>query len=84
MEGHFGALVQESHLDLKGIETSGFVWVICLFCDSEDMHDLFDCKVLRAQVQSLVDRVIIWIERDIVRRDDCMAVSLYPLATQLG
>ena len=40
------ALVQESHLDLKGIETPGFVWVICLFCDSEDKHDLFDCKVL--------------------------------------
>ena len=84
MEGHFRALVQESHLDLKGIETPGFVWVICLFCDSEDKHDLFDCKVLWAQVQSLADCVIIWIKRDIVQRDDCMAAILYPLATQLG
>ncbi|KAL0014013.1 hypothetical protein SO802_001082 [Lithocarpus litseifolius] len=44
------ALVQESHLDLKGVGTPGFDWEICSFCDSEDKHTLFDCKVLRAQV----------------------------------
>ena len=42
------ALVQESHLDLKGMGTLGFNWGICLFCDSEDSHALFDCKALRA------------------------------------
>ena len=42
------ALVQESHLDLKGMGTLGFDWGIYTFCDSEDSHALFDCKVLRA------------------------------------
>ena len=40
------ALVQESHHDLKGIGTMGFDWGIYSFCDSEDSHALFDCKVL--------------------------------------
>ena len=40
------ALVQESHLDLKDIGTPGCDWGICSFCDSEDRHALFDCKVL--------------------------------------
>ena len=40
------ALVQESHLDLMGIGTLGFDWKGCSFCDSEDRHALFDCKVL--------------------------------------
>ena len=47
------ALVQESHLDLKGMETPRFDWGIYSFCDSEDSHALFDYKVLRAQMQSL-------------------------------
>ena len=72
------ALVQESHLDLKGIGTPGFDWGICIFCDSEDSHALFDCKVLRAQVQSLAKHGIIWIEREIMRRNDCMEASLCP------
>ena len=75
------ALVQESHLDLKGMGTLGFDWGICSFCDNGDMHAQFDCRVLRAQVQSLANHGIIWIEREIVRRDDCMAASLCPLAT---
>ena len=44
------ALVQESHLDLKGIGTLGFDWGICSFCDSKDSHALFGCKMLQAQV----------------------------------
>ena len=40
------ALVQESHLDLKGVGTLGFDWGICSFCDSKDSHALFDCGVL--------------------------------------
>ncbi|KAL0012937.1 hypothetical protein SO802_000006 [Lithocarpus litseifolius] len=51
------ALVQESHLYLKGMGTLGFDWEICSFCDSGDMHALFDCRVLRAQVQSLANHV---------------------------
>ena len=42
------ALVQKSHLDLKGIGTPGFDWGSCSFCDNEDSHTLFDCKVLQA------------------------------------
>ena len=78
------ALVQESHLDLKGIGNPGFDWGICSFYDSEDSHALFDCKVLRARVQSLAERSIIWVEREIVRRSDYMIANLCPLATQLG
>ena len=37
--------------------TPRFDWGIYLFCDSEDSHALFDCKVLRAQVQSLPNMV---------------------------
>ena len=44
------ALVQESHLDLKGMRTLGFDWEIYSFYDSEDNHALFNCKVLRAKV----------------------------------
>ena len=36
------ALVQKSHLDLKGIGTLEFDLGICSFCDSEDSHALFD------------------------------------------
>ncbi|KAL0008660.1 hypothetical protein SO802_010162 [Lithocarpus litseifolius] len=64
--------------------TPGFDWGICSFCDNGDRNALFDCRVLRAQVQSLADPGIIWIGREIVQRDDCMAASLCPLATQLG
>ena len=42
------ALVQESHLDLKGMGTLGFDWGICSFCDNGDMHAQFDCRMLRA------------------------------------
>ena len=75
------ALVQESHLDFKGMGTPGFDWRICSFCDGEDSYALFDCEVLRAQVRSLAECSIISIEREIVRRDDCMVASLCPLAT---
>ena len=44
------ALVQESHLDLKGVGTPRFDWGICSFYDSEDSHVLFDYKMFRAQV----------------------------------
>ena len=44
------ALVQESHLNPKGIGTLGFDWGICSFRDNEDKHALFDYKVLRKQV----------------------------------
>ena len=40
--------------------------------------------MLQAQVQSLADRGIIWMEREIMQRGDCMVAGLYPLATQLG
>ena len=63
--------------------TLGFDWGIYSFCDNEDYHVLFECKMLRAQVKSLVERGIIWIEREMVQRDECMVASLYPLATQL-
>ena len=46
------ALVQESHFDLRGIGTLGFDWGICSFGYNEDNHALFDCKVLRAQIES--------------------------------
>ena len=69
------ALVQESHVDLKGTSTSGFNWGICLFYDSEDSHALFD---YRAQLQSLTERGIIWIEREVMQRGDCMVASLCP------
>ena len=78
------ALVQESHLNLKGMGILGFDWGICSFCDNEDSHALFDCKVLQAQVQSLAKRGIIWIEREIVWRGDYMVANLCPLATQSG
>ena len=78
------ALVQESHLDFKGIGTSGFDWGICSFCDSEDRHALLDFRVLRAQMQSLVECGIIWIEREIMQRGDCMVASLCPLTAQSG
>ncbi|KAK9991399.1 hypothetical protein SO802_026384 [Lithocarpus litseifolius] len=51
------ALVQESHLDLKDIGTLSFDWGICSYCDREDSHALFHCKMLRAQVQSLTERI---------------------------
>ena len=40
------ALVQQSHLDHKGIGIPGFDWGICSFYDIEDTHAMFDCKVL--------------------------------------
>ena len=40
--------------------------------------------VLRAQVQSLAGHGIIWIEREVVWGNDCMAASLCPLNTQSG
>ena len=68
-------LVQKRHLDLKGMGTLGFDWGICLFYKSEDSYALFDCKVLRAQVQSLAERGIIWVESEIARRGDNMVAS---------
>ena len=53
------ALAQESHIVLENIGAPGFDWEVCLFCDSRDQYALFDCRVLRAQVQSLVDHGII-------------------------
>ena len=41
-------LVQESHLDLKGMGPPGFDWGIRSFYDNEDSYALFDCKVLQA------------------------------------
>ena len=76
-------LVQKRHLDLKGMGTLGFDWGICLFYESEDSYALFDCKVLRAQVQSLAERGIIWVESEIARRGDNMVASLCPLIVQL-
>ena len=64
--------------------TPRFDWGICSFCDNGDRYALFDCRVLRAQVQSLANYGIIWIEREIVQKDDCMAASLCPLDTQSG
>ena len=37
--------------------------------------------MLRAQVQSLANHGIIWIEREVVQRSDCMAANLYPPST---
>ena len=76
------ALVQESHLDLQGMGTLGFDWGIFSFCDSEDNHALFDCKMLQAQVQRIAKHSIIWIEREIVQKGDCMATSLCPPTVQ--
>ena len=41
------------------METPRFDWGIYLLCDSEDSHALFNCKVLRAQMQSLAKYGII-------------------------
>ena len=60
------ALVQESHLDFKSVETPGFNLGIYSFYDSGDSHALFDYKVLQAQLQSLAECSIIWIEREVV------------------
>jgi len=76
------ALVQESHLDLKGMGTLRFDWGICSFCDGEDNHTLFNYKVLRAQVYSLAEPGIIWVEREIVQIGDCMAANLCPPTVQ--
>ena len=78
------ALFQESHLDLEGIGTMRFDWGIYSFCDSGDRYALFNCKLFQAQVQSLADRGIIWIKREVVQKGDCMVASLCPPATQLG
>ena len=72
------ALAQESHIVLENIKTPGFDWESYSFYDSEDRHTLFDCGVLRAQVQSLANHGIIWIEREFVRMSDYMVASLCP------
>ena len=53
------ALVQESHLDLKVMGTPEFDCGIYSFYDNEDSYALFDCTMLRAQLQSLADHGII-------------------------
>ena len=53
------ALAQECHIVLENIGAPGFDWEICSFYDSEDRHALFDCSMLRAQVQSLTDHGIV-------------------------
>ena len=65
----------KSHFS-KDIGALGFNWETYSFCDCGDRHAQFDCRVLRAQVQSLVDHGIIWIETEAVRRKDCMEASL--------
>ena len=76
------ALAQENHIVLVNIGAPGFDWEDCSFYDSGDRHALFDCRVLRAQVQSLANRGIIWIEREVMQKSDCMVASLCPPSTQ--
>ena len=59
------ALAQESHTVLDNIGASGFNWEVCSFSHSRDRHALFNCRVLQAQVQSLADHGIIWIESEV-------------------
>ena len=75
------ALARESHIVLKNIGAPGFDWEVCSFCDSGDKNTLFDYRVLRAQVQSLADHGIIWIEREVVWKSDYMAANLCPPST---
>ena len=75
------ALARESHIVLKNIGAPGFDWEVCSFCDSGDKNTLIDYRVLRAQVQSLADHGIIWIEREVVWKSDYMAANLCPPST---
>jgi len=78
------ALAQESHIALENKGATRFDWENCSFCGNGDRYTLFDCRVLRAQVQSLADYGIIRIERKVVWRSDCMETSLCPPSTQAG
>ena len=57
------ALALKSHIILENIKAPDFKWEVCSFYHSGDRHALFDYRVLQAQVQSLADCGIIWIER---------------------
>ncbi|KAL0004835.1 hypothetical protein SO802_012396 [Lithocarpus litseifolius] len=76
---------------LKNVNTifgaKGHTWEECvhlrlriqdLIDNSGDKYILFDCRVLRAQIKSSADRGIIWIQREVIWRSDCMAASLCP------
>ena len=78
------ALAYKSHIVLENIRAPRFDWEVYLFCDNGDQHALFDCRVLKAQVQSLANHGIIWIEKEVVQRNDCMVVILCPLSTLAG
>lgn len=78
------ALAQESHIVLENIDAPIFNWEVCSLCHNGDKHTLFNCRVLRAQFQSLASHGIIWIEREVVQRNDCMAANLCPPSTQAG
>ena len=78
------ALAKERLIALENIGAPGFDWEVCSVCNSGNRHALFDCKMLRAQVQSLADCGIIWIERKVMHRGDCMATSLCPPRLQEG
>lgn len=69
------ALAQESHIVFENIGALGFDWEICSFYDSDDKHTLFNHRVLQAQVQSLANYGIIWIEREVVRVRMCALKS---------
>ena len=78
------ALAQESHIVLENVRALRFDQEICTFCHSGDRHTLFNCRVLMEQVQSLANHGIIWIERKVIQKNDCMAASLYPTSAQVG
>ncbi|KAK9997934.1 hypothetical protein SO802_017537 [Lithocarpus litseifolius] len=61
-EGNVNAIITVEER-VPDFSSSSFPWK-----DIGDRHALFDCKVLQSQVQSLADRGIIWIEREIMRR----------------
>ena len=45
------ALAWESYIVLKNIGALSFDWEVCSFYDSENKQTLFNCRVLKAQVQ---------------------------------
>ena len=75
------ALARESHIVLDNIRALGFDWEVCSFYHSKDQHALFGCRVLQAEIQSLADYGIIWIEKEVVWRSDYMVASLCPSST---
>ena len=53
------ALAQEGHTALETVGAPAFDWDIYSFCDIKRKHALFNCEVIRAQVQSLATHGII-------------------------